>query len=221
MASEPAVVLAGAVDTCPCRPTFLSLCRLIIEPSGLAHPAVLLDMLRGEHLGRSLAIQPVACLVDATQFGGGDDGGGDAEEAPPALLAVSQLLLDQISVADVLVGSKADLAGEPALASFHRWAAGLFPPKQLVATAANGQLEAAALTVLLGGSSGAAAGSGCGGSSQAGPGLPVARPRPGDGSSAAWLSSRPKEPAEEEEATPERPLRLPVRGADGLHAACG
>lgn len=190
-------------------------------------------MLRGEHLGRSLAVQLVACLVDATQFGGGGGGGTsggsagpggapDGEEAaPPPQLAASQLLLDQISVADVLVGSKADLASERALAAFHRWAAGLFPPKQLVSTAAQGQLEPAVLAALLGGSGDRAPrGSSSGGSSQPAPSLPVARPRRGDGGS-PWLSSRPEAAAAEEEATPERPLRLPVRGADGAHAACG
>lgn len=40
-------------------------CRLLIEPSGLAHPAALVDMLQGEHLGRSLVLQPVVCLVSA------------------------------------------------------------------------------------------------------------------------------------------------------------
>jgi G3E family GTPase len=44
---------------CGCR----CWCRLLIEPSGLAHPAALLDMLRGEHLGTSLALLPVICLV--------------------------------------------------------------------------------------------------------------------------------------------------------------
>ena len=37
--------------------------RLLIEPSGLAHPAALVDMLSGEHLGPSLALGPVVCLV--------------------------------------------------------------------------------------------------------------------------------------------------------------
>ncbi|EFN55957.1 hypothetical protein CHLNCDRAFT_145269 [Chlorella variabilis] len=102
--------------------------RLIIEPSGLAHPATLLDMLQGEHLGSSLAVQPV---VDATQFVGGT--------GQPACLS-SQLLANQISVADVLVGSKADMCNSDTLRAFQRWAEQLFPPKQLVTTARHGCL---------------------------------------------------------------------------------
>ena len=37
--------------------------RLLIEPSGLGHPAALLDILRGGHLRGALAVQPVVCLV--------------------------------------------------------------------------------------------------------------------------------------------------------------
>lgn len=37
--------------------------RLLIEPSGLGHPAALLDILRGEHLQTALAVQPLVCLV--------------------------------------------------------------------------------------------------------------------------------------------------------------
>jgi G3E family GTPase len=38
--------------------------RLLIEPSGLGHPASLLDVLQGEHLRTSLLVQAIICLVD-------------------------------------------------------------------------------------------------------------------------------------------------------------
>ena len=37
--------------------------RLLIEPSGLAHPVALVDMLRGPSLRSALALQPIVCLV--------------------------------------------------------------------------------------------------------------------------------------------------------------
>lgn len=84
---------------------------------------------------------PAPPQVDATQFAGG---------APsPAACQASQLLLDQVSIADVLVGSKADLCSAPTLAAFRRWAQQLFPPKALVATAASGQLQGTPLSELL------------------------------------------------------------------------
>lgn len=128
--------------------------RLFIEPSGLAHPAVLLDMLSGPDLGSSLTLGPVICMVrsvarshrrpsllgspcpllqvDASQFAGT----GPASETPTFLS--SPLLADQVSVADVLVGSKADLCDEGTLGAFHAWARGIYPPKALVTMAGHG-----------------------------------------------------------------------------------
>ncbi len=37
--------------------------RMWIEPSGLGHPAALVDVLRGEHLASALDLQPIICLV--------------------------------------------------------------------------------------------------------------------------------------------------------------
>ena len=167
--------------------------------------------------------------MDATQFAGG--------AAAPACMA-HQLLADQVAVADVIVGSKADLCDEAALQAFHAWAAELFPPKLLVATERRGQLDAATAAALLAwpphGSSGSGGGSSDGGSGGAGDasgdpapgsaaadGLSAQRPRRG-AASTPWLSSSPAAAAAaEEQPTPERPLRQQVQGADGAHAACG
>jgi G3E family GTPase len=110
--------------------------------------------------------------VDATQFAGGS--------SVPAACAGNQLLLHQIDISDVLVGSKADVCDTSALAAFQLWAGQLFPPKQLVATARHGVVEgpaAAQLADLLAWPAAASAcaqggsnGSG-GGSSQSVPGL--------------------------------------------------
>ena len=195
-------------------------------------------MLQGEHLGSALALQPVVCLVspphavcrclsashrrihlnprplhpcrlqvDATQFSGG--------RAEPSCCA-AQLCVDQISVADVLVGSKADLCDDATLAAFHAWAHGLFPPKPLVATAARGQLDAATAEALLArperttGSSSAS-----GGGSTAGAVRQVQRGDRG----MPWLSSSLA--VVEEEPTRERPLRRELQGGTGTNAACG
>lgn len=222
-------------------------------------------MLQGEHLGPSLALQPVVCLVsaagaragagwavgprplqrrrfavacalrdahalprrrhpqvDATQFAGG--------AATPACLS-HQLLADQVAVADMLVGSKADLCDEAAIRAFHAWAAELFPRKRLVATAQQGRLDAATAAALLAWPEN---GSGRGSIAEPAPppaqgpaaipaapgGLPVQRARRG-AASAPWLSSSQAESAAEEQPTPERPLRQQVQGTDGAHAACG
>lgn len=169
--------------------------------------------------------------MDATQFSSGT--------AAPACCDVP-LLADQISIADILVGSKADLCDGPALAAFHAWAAGLFPPKQLVATARQGQLDgSAAGTAGMAGllcwpqqasSKGDGEPSSPAAAAQPEPGndaMPVRRPRQGVVGQ-PWLSSssssadaRNGPAAEEHEASKERPVRKQVLDGSGAHAACG
>ena len=70
--------------------------------------------------------------MDASRFAGSaTTTGADA----------GQLFHDQVGIADVLIGSKADLCDAPTLERFEAWAAQLYPRKQRVATCANGQLE--------------------------------------------------------------------------------
>lgn len=73
--------------------------------------------------------------MDATQFAGTVT----AYEAPAFLH--SQLLADQVSVADVLVGSKADRCDEKTLRGFRAWAQDSYPPKTLVTTAVQGHVS--------------------------------------------------------------------------------
>lgn len=47
----------------------------------------------------------------------------------------SEVALDQISVSDVIVGTKSDLASEQQVERFEEWAAGLWPPKAQVCVA--------------------------------------------------------------------------------------
>ncbi len=173
--------------------------RMWIEPSGLGHPAALVDVLKGEHLASALDLQPIICLVrqqgalrrichlkqctrricwsrllgrsvsscwgtyiwlafynmhnplpfnlpfpkqhlilllpclllrgvvaqvDCVQFRPARLPWG----AQPAFWA-NELCRDQVSIADILVGSKADQGGREAVRTFLQWAGQLYPPK--------------------------------------------------------------------------------------------
>uniref|UniRef100_A0A383VMH9 CobW/HypB/UreG nucleotide-binding domain-containing protein n=1 Tax=Tetradesmus obliquus TaxID=3088 RepID=A0A383VMH9_TETOB len=104
--------------------------RVIIEPSGLGHPGGLIDILQGPHLCTSLQLNAVICLVDLSVF-------------DPATLMANSTAADQVTVADVLVGSKADAAAAAGAAeALQQWAADkLFPVKQEVVISAHGQLD--------------------------------------------------------------------------------
>jgi len=108
--------------------------RLLVEPTGLGHPAGIVDTLREEHLARAIDLRAVICLVDPRRL--------------PALVADgSEVFRDQVQIADVLIASKADRASAEELAGFRAWAAGLYPAKAAVVTAAHGRFDPALLDV--------------------------------------------------------------------------
>ncbi|MDC7698361.1 CobW family GTP-binding protein [Vogesella indigofera] len=104
--------------------------RLIIEASGLAHAAGLIDELRAEPLGNALEVGAVMTLVDPRQFANND-------------YFRQPLYRDQVMIADVLLATKCDLADAPTLAAYRDKAAALFPPKSLIAEISDGAADPA------------------------------------------------------------------------------
>ncbi len=103
--------------------------RLIIETTGLGHPARLLDSLRMSYHGR-LDVRATIGLVDPADF------------AKPEMRE-NPIFVDQIQMADVLVMNKLDLAPAELVREFQTWADGLFPPKLLVAGTTHGRIDPA------------------------------------------------------------------------------
>lgn len=100
--------------------------RVLIEPSGLAHPAAVVDMLRDTYFAKVVRLDAVVCIVDPRQL-------GDAQAMP--------LLHDQLQLADIVVANKADLASPDDLARLEARLAGLYPPKTITATTEHGRLD--------------------------------------------------------------------------------
>ena len=103
--------------------------RLIIETTGLGHPARLLDTLRHNYRGR-LDLRATIGLVDPADF------------AKPEMRA-NPIFVDQVQLADVVVMNKLDTATPELVADFERWANSLFPPKLLIAGTTHGHLDPA------------------------------------------------------------------------------
>lgn len=103
--------------------------RLLIESSGLGHPANLIDTLRRNYADR-LAVRATVCLVDPADF------------VRPGMLD-NPVFVDQVQLADVLVLNKLDTATAGQVEAFRAWADGLFPPKALVIGTTHGQLDPA------------------------------------------------------------------------------
>ncbi|MDO4640419.1 MAG: GTP-binding protein [Neisseria sp.] len=102
--------------------------RILIEASGLAHAASVIDELKASPFDQLLDIGAVFTIVDPRQF-------IDPDYAQQALYK------DQISVCDVLVASKTDLCTPEQMTAFRDQAAKLFPPKARIAEVENAQMD--------------------------------------------------------------------------------
>ena len=106
--------------------------RLLIEPTGIGHPAGILDELRSSELSEIIDVMAVICLVDQRR-------------ALDPRIQVVEVFQVQVHLSDVLVASKADISDTKELNSFHEWALQLFPPKLQILNACNGELDLALL----------------------------------------------------------------------------
>jgi G3E family GTPase len=102
--------------------------RLLIEPSGLGHPAGIVDVLRDPFLAAALELRAIITLVDPRQL---DD----------TRYTLNETWRDQIALADVLVANKCDRADAAQVDRFNTMAAGLYPPKQAWVTTSQGEVS--------------------------------------------------------------------------------
>lgn len=104
--------------------------RILIEPSGLGHPAQVLETLTGPLYQGVLAVGATLCLLDARQLASPRH-----REHPN--------FLDQVHLADVLVANKCDLYSDADRAAFEVFAASLDPPRARVAMVEFGRVDPA------------------------------------------------------------------------------
>jgi G3E family GTPase len=110
--------------------------RLLIETTGLGHPAKLIDTLRTGYRGR-LDVRATLGFVDPADF------------ARPTMRA-NPIFREQVELADVLVLNKLDAAGPELVADFRAWANALYPSKLLVAATEQGRIDPAWLDLAAG-----------------------------------------------------------------------
>ncbi len=103
--------------------------RILIEPTGVAHPAGILDVLQNQWLVPFLEIKTMLCLIDPQQFS-------------LDLVERSLVYCDQVLQADVIVLNKCDLANSEQIEAVLQFLATL-PIKQLITQTTYGKLELA------------------------------------------------------------------------------
>lgn len=102
--------------------------RILIEPSGLGHPAQVLDTLRSAIYQDILEVQATLCILDARHL-----------ESPRHL--EHPTFVDQVHLADVLVANKADLYSDRHRQAFLDYAATLQPPKTALLMVEHGRID--------------------------------------------------------------------------------
>lgn len=106
--------------------------RLIIEPSGIGHPAAITEELLQHQQYGSLTVESIVCLIEP-------------QSIAELLVADESVNRAQVEVADVLVLSKSDRASADERSAFERLAESLYPPKRWSGVMSEGLLPAEAL----------------------------------------------------------------------------
>jgi G3E family GTPase len=104
--------------------------RILIEPSGLGHPAQVLETLTGPLYADVLDVRATLCLMDPRHLASTRH-----REHPN--------FVDQIHLADVLVASKPDLCSAEDIAAFESFVADLLPHKQKIGMVEHGMVDPA------------------------------------------------------------------------------
>ncbi|WP_341936735.1 CobW family GTP-binding protein [Marinimicrobium sp. C2-29] len=104
--------------------------RLLIEPTGLGHPAQIIDTLTGPFYQAVLDLRATVTLIDPRKL---------ADER----YTENTNFRDQIAVADVLIANKADLCAPEDWQRFARLEADAEPPKARVERVEQGQIDPA------------------------------------------------------------------------------
>lgn len=101
--------------------------RVLIEPSGLGHPAGLLEVLQDQDLAPVLDVRAMITLLDPRRLS-------------DSRYLENQTFRDQLAMADALVVSKTDLATPQQLRSADEWLERRWPPLQWVEWVTGGKL---------------------------------------------------------------------------------
>ena len=104
--------------------------RIIIEPSGVAMPGEIVDLISQLTLPFEMELRPTMVIVDP----------GDVADLDDPAAPVVPYFEKMIEAADALIANRCDKASAQTMAKFHAFAAAIYPPKLRVITTTHGVL---------------------------------------------------------------------------------
>ena len=102
--------------------------RLILEPSGLSHPAKVVDMLRSDDFSGAIELKNIICLVDP-------------KEVENPRWKESEVFQDQIQLADIVVLNWTDCRERAQINRCREWIETFDPPKELILESSYGEFS--------------------------------------------------------------------------------
>lgn len=102
--------------------------RLILEPSGVSHPAKVVDILRSPRFSGSIDLRNIICLVDPK----------DAEDPR---WRDSEVFQDQVQMADIVILNWTDKRDRELIDRCRAWVESFKPPKQLILESSFGAID--------------------------------------------------------------------------------
>lgn len=102
--------------------------RLILEPSGVSHPAKVVDILRSRDFCRAIDLRNIICLIDPQDF-----------EDPR--WRETEVFQDQVQLADIVVLNWTDDRDRELIDRCREWVESFRPPKQLIIETSYGMID--------------------------------------------------------------------------------
>lgn len=102
--------------------------RLILEPSGVSHPAKVVDVLRGDNFSGVIELRNIICLIDPKDL---DD----------PRWQESEVFQDQVQLADIVVLNWTDSRDRELIDRCRAWVESFTPPKQLIVESSFGVID--------------------------------------------------------------------------------
>lgn len=102
--------------------------RVLIEPTGLGHPAKVLETLRGSWFRGVVDLRATICLADSSDFGN-------------PRVTNAEVFRDQLHLADIVVVNKLDQTPDSSRDEFLNYLQQMFPPKSHILTTTQGRID--------------------------------------------------------------------------------